>query len=93
VCISDSDWDCVYDLTSYHPHDVESMIELLDGRTGHYVFASSTVIYAASSVLPLSNVLRADEAGPPLPLAAVVANAPDSDGQQFRVRAVLRSGE
>ena len=42
-----------------------------------------------SSVLPLTNVMRADEAADPLPLAAVVANAPDSDGEQFRVRAVL----
>ena len=44
-----------------------------------------------SSVLPLTNVMRADEAADPLPLAAVVANAPDSDGEQFRVRAVLTS--
>ena len=46
-----------------------------------------------SSVLPLTNVMRADEAGPPLPLEDVVANAPDSDGEQFRVRAVLDGGE
>lgn len=42
-----------------------------------------------SSVLPLTNVLRPDLAGQALPLADVVANAPDSDGEQFRVRAVL----
>lgn len=46
-----------------------------------------------SSVLPLKNVMRADEAGPPLPLEDVVANAPDSDGEQFRVRAVLGGAE
>ena len=46
-----------------------------------------------SSVLPLKNVMRADEAGPPLPLDDVVANAPDSDGEQFRVRAVLDGGD
>lgn len=46
-----------------------------------------------SSVLPLSNVMRADEAGPALPLDEVIANAPDSDGEQFRVRAVLDGGE
>ncbi|MYD08682.1 MAG: Asp-tRNA(Asn)/Glu-tRNA(Gln) amidotransferase subunit GatC [Chloroflexi bacterium] len=46
-----------------------------------------------SSVLPLKNVMRADEAGPPLTLDDVVANAPDSDGEQFRVRAVLDGGE
>ena len=46
-----------------------------------------------SSVLPLTNVMRADEAADPLPLDDVVANAPDSDGQQFRVRAVLDGGD
>lgn len=46
-----------------------------------------------SSVLPLTNVMRADESGTALPLDDVVANAPDSDGEQFRVRAVLDSGE
>lgn len=44
-----------------------------------------------SSVLPLTNVMRPDRMGEPLPLEDVVANAPDSDGQQFRVRAVLES--
>ena len=42
-----------------------------------------------SSVLPLTNVLRADVAGAALPLDDALANAPDSDGEQFRVRAVL----
>lgn len=42
-----------------------------------------------SSVLPLTSVMRADEAGEALPVDDVVANAPDSDGEQFRVRAVL----
>ena len=44
-----------------------------------------------SSVLPLSNVMRADEAGEALSVAHAIANAPDSDGEQFRVRAVLDS--
>jgi len=42
-----------------------------------------------STVLPLSNVMRADQAGPALSVDEAVANAPDSDGEQFRVRAVL----
>lgn len=46
-----------------------------------------------SSVLPLTNVMRPDEAGEALSLDEAVANAPDSDGQQFRVRAVLDGGE
>ncbi len=46
-----------------------------------------------SSVLPLTNVMRADEAGPALAVADVITNAPDSDGGQFRVRAVLDGGD
>lgn len=42
-----------------------------------------------SSVLPLTNVMRKDEAHDALQVDDVVANAPDSDGEQFRVRAVL----
>lgn len=54
TALAGTEWDAVVDMSAYHPPDVESMIELLDGRTGHYVFASSTVIYAASDTLPIS---------------------------------------
>ena len=47
----------------------------------------------SASVLPLTNVMRADEAGAALPVDEAVANAPDSDGEQFRVGAVLGGGE
>ena len=47
------EFDCIYDISAYTPEDVASMVEIFRGRTGHYVFASSTVIYAASGILPL----------------------------------------
>jgi nucleoside-diphosphate-sugar epimerase len=47
------EFDCVQDMSAYHPEDVELMIALFHGKTGHYVFASSTVIYAATDVLPI----------------------------------------
>lgn len=46
-------------------------------------------IEATASVLPLTNVLRPDIAHTPLTPAEVVANAPDSEDNQFRVSAVL----
>ena len=46
-------------------------------------------IEATASVLPLTNVLRPDVAHPPLTPAEVIANAPDSEDNQFRVSAVL----
>ena len=45
--LAGDEYDCVHDMCAYHPADVETMIELLRGRVGHYVFVSSTVIYAA----------------------------------------------
>ena len=47
------DFDVVFDVTAYRPEDVMLASELLRGRTGHYVFISSTVIYAPSKLLPI----------------------------------------
>ena len=51
--LGNDDWDVVYDVNAYRPEDVKLMSELLRGRVGHYVFVSSTVIYAASDRLPI----------------------------------------
>jgi nucleoside-diphosphate-sugar epimerase len=47
------DFDVVHDVTAYRPEDVQLAIELLRGRVGHYLFVSSTVIYAPSDLLPI----------------------------------------
>ncbi|MDJ0847033.1 MAG: NAD-dependent epimerase/dehydratase family protein [Myxococcota bacterium] len=47
------EFDCVYDVSAYRLEDVERMTEIFRGRVGHYVFISSTVIYAASDLLPI----------------------------------------
>ncbi len=52
--LAGEDFDCVHDVSAYHPEDVETMIDLLDGRVGHYVFVSSTVIYAPTDLLPVT---------------------------------------
>jgi nucleoside-diphosphate-sugar epimerase len=54
AALGSDDWDVVYDVNAYRPEDVEQMSALLHGRIGHYVFVSSTVIYAASERLPIS---------------------------------------
>lgn len=48
------DYDAVFDISGYTPDDVTRMVELFRGRTGHYVFASSTVIYAPTHRLPIT---------------------------------------
>ena len=51
--LSGLEFDCIHDVSAYRPEDVELMVELFRGRTGHYVFASSTEIYAATHALPI----------------------------------------
>jgi dTDP-glucose 4,6-dehydratase len=46
-------FDCVQDINAYTLDDVRSIVGILRGRMGHYVFASSTVIYAPSRTLPI----------------------------------------
>ena len=43
-----TEWDCVHDMTAYHPEDVDIMMELFRDGIGHYVFASSTVTYESN---------------------------------------------
>jgi nucleoside-diphosphate-sugar epimerase len=54
------EYDCVQDVTAYRPEDVAFMLEHFRGRTGHYVFVSSTVIYAASELLPIAEDFPVD---------------------------------
>ena len=47
------EFDVVQDVSGYALADVQPLVEILRGRIGHYVFASSTVIYARARVLPI----------------------------------------
>ena len=42
-----------------------------------------------AQVIPLQNVMRPDAVAPSLPAPDVLANAPEREGDQFRVRAIL----
>lgn len=46
-------FDVIYDLGAYHRGDAELMFDLFNGNTGHYICASSTVIYATSEFSPM----------------------------------------
>jgi nucleoside-diphosphate-sugar epimerase len=54
AALAGSEWDVIQDVTAYHPDDVALMLELFRDRVGHYIFASSTVTYAASDILPIT---------------------------------------
>ena len=59
--------------------DYAAMLQQLD----------TAAIPPTASVLDLQNVMRADEVRPSMPRGDVLANAPDVEAGQFRVRAVL----
>ena len=46
-----------------------------------------------ASVLPIQNVLRQDDVGDALPSEKVIANATDSEANQFKVSAVLDNSQ
>lgn len=47
-------FDAIIDLSAYRPDDVKLMEEMFRGSTGHYIFASSTLIYAQTKRLPIT---------------------------------------
>lgn len=57
------DVDAVIDVSAYLPEDVELMIDIFRGRISHYIFISSTVTYAATDHLPITEN-HTDERGP-----------------------------
>ena len=52
----------------------------------------TSAVPPTATVLPLRNVMRADEPRPSLSQEDVLANAPDSSDGFFRVQAILESG-
>ena len=54
TALAGKEFDCVFDVTAYRPADVELMVDIFKGRTGHYIFISSTVIYGEADVLPIT---------------------------------------
>ncbi len=52
--LRDESFDCVQDISAYTLEDVCSLVDILRGRMGHYVFASSTVTYARSHFPPIT---------------------------------------
>ena len=53
-------FDCIFDVSAYRTDDVQLMVELFLGHVGHYVFISSTVIYAASDLMPITEDFPVD---------------------------------
>jgi len=52
--LSSVDVDAVIDVSAYRAEDVRLMVDIFRGRIAHYIFISSTVIYAASDHFPIT---------------------------------------
>ena len=77
------------------PEEEERMREQLSSILEHVnrlQEVDTAAIPPTASVLDLRNVERPDVARPSLPPEAILANAPDRAGDQFRVRAILEEG-
>ena len=51
--LKDASYDAVFDISGYTPEALEPVIESLEGRIGHFVFCSTTAVYAPSDVAPV----------------------------------------
>lgn len=72
--------------------EVEIFAEQLSACLDHFrklQAVDTAQVEPTASVLPLRNVLREDQVGAALTPQEVIANAPDAEDDQFRVRAVL----
>lgn len=58
------EYDVIYDLTAYHQGDASLMFDIFNGSVGHYICASSTVIYAASEHLPITEDMSLEDGAP-----------------------------
>jgi len=51
--LKDKQFDVVYDIYAKPHSNLKSLLEILVGNTGHYIFCSSVVVYAPSQIFPV----------------------------------------
>ncbi|BBO93428.1 hypothetical protein DSCOOX_66080 [Desulfosarcina ovata subsp. ovata] len=51
--IPDRHWDAVVDFCAYTPAHIDSMLSHIPGTIGHYIFISTTSIYAPTQTVPI----------------------------------------
>lgn len=74
------------------PEEVETLRSQLSGILAHVNQLNeldTEAIPPTAQVVALSNVFTADEARPSFPPGEMLANAPDREGNSFKVKAVL----
>jgi len=72
--------------------EVDRFREQLSNILGNFEVlqqVDTTGIPPTSQLIPLQNVMKSDEVTPSLPQSEILTNAPQKEGEFFRVRAVL----
>lgn len=76
----------------FSPEELEVLRQQMESLLSHFSQISeldTTGIPPTSGVLPLVNVMREDIARPSLTVEDVLQNAPDREGNCFRIPAIL----
>ena len=76
----------------FSPEELEVLRQQMESLLSHFSQISeldTTGIPPTSGVLPLVNVMRADIARPSLTVEDVLRNAPDREGDCFRIPTIL----
>jgi aspartyl-tRNA(Asn)/glutamyl-tRNA(Gln) amidotransferase subunit C len=68
---------------------MRSQLDVILAYVAKLAEVDTTGVPPTAHVLPLVNVMREDEVRPSYPAEAMLANAPDPDGEQFRVPKIL----
>ena len=76
-------------LSSAEKERMRSQLDVILGYVAKLDEVDTTGVPPTAHVLPLVNVMREDEVRPSYPAEAMLANAPDPDGEQFRVPKIL----
>ena len=54
--LGQEEYDCVIDMSAYVVDDVTSVMEILKGQAGHYIFVSTANVYAPSEIYPITSL-------------------------------------
>lgn len=79
------------DLSVEEKERMRSQLDAILGYVEQLQRVDTTGVEPTAHVLPLANVMREDEIRPSYPVEAMLANAPDPDGESFRVPKILEA--
>lgn len=83
---------CRLSLTEEELERMRSQLSSILEHVNRLQEVDTSTIQPTASVLDLRNVARPDASRPSLPPEDVLANAPDREGDLFRVHAILEEG-